>query len=98
MISPEITRYWFHRLLVLGVLILVGLLILWWSCGCATPQLAAEVERLRAEVNGIKTDVRIGGDGDTITTWILAAGCVAAAAFYPIVVRPLRRRLQRKGA
>jgi len=36
-------------------------------------------------------ETTIGGDGDSVTTWIMTAGYVIPALFYPLVWRPVRR-------
>ena len=53
----------------------------------------ADVESVKADVTGIKTgNIKVGGGGDSITAWIYA-GIAAAAIFYPVAIRPVRKWL-----
>lgn len=84
----------------------------WWiaaclgllAAGCRMNQphadiagLMTEIARIDSEVAGIKTgDIKVGGDGDTVTTWILAIQSgvypIAGALCYLLIFRPLRLR------
>ena len=62
--------------------------------GCATARLATRVETLEASVARIEANVQVGGDGDSVVSWIQAAGLVAAALAYPLAIRPVRKAIQ----
>ena len=70
--------------------------------GCVTARdmagIRADIDTVAGQVNELGLtvgDVTLqGGQGDSITMWILAAG---AAIVYPIVWRPIRKRIERKG-
>jgi len=74
------------------------------ACGCAGQQqvaaIAARVETVEARVTAIGALVhtRIGGDGDSIASWLAIGGLAAAALFYPLIWRPIVRKtgLRRK--
>ena len=82
------------------ILVLVAVLVA-CLCGCITGHdaagIRAEIEHIAGQVNELGLtvgDVTLhGGQGDSITMWILAAG---AAVVYPIVWRPIREKLERK--
>ena len=83
-----------------AVLCLLGLVIM-AIAGCVTAHEAAgiraDIEHVAGQVNELDLtvgDITLqGGQGDSITMWILAAG---AAIVYPIVWRPIRKRIERK--
>jgi hypothetical protein len=65
-----------------------------FASGCASSRIAsieAHVNSLAREVSVIRTG-NIGGGGDSVTAWLYAA-IAAAAIFYPVVVRPIRRAI-----
>ncbi len=56
--------------------------------GCAT---TGDVAELRQQVGELH--VRIGGEGDSILSWLREVGfwILAAVLYYPVIHRPLRR-------
>ncbi len=51
----------------------------------------AVVEELEVKL----AEIKVGGGGDSVTAWLYAA-IAAAAIFYPVVVRPVRKRCFKK--
>ena len=51
----------------------------------------AVVEELEVKL----AEINVGGGGDSVTAWLYAA-IAAAAIFYPVVVRPVRKRCFKK--
>ena len=54
----------------------------------------AKIEELESEITGFVTgDIAIGGEGDNVTSWILAIGVIictpAGGLFYQFVLRPM---------
>ena len=56
----------------------------------------ARVDELETTIAAVQTNMRdfnVGGDGDSITSWILAFGAVLSGLIYPVILRPLGLRL-----
>lgn len=90
-------KWWYY---VWPFLAVIAVIVFWiLITGCATADemagLKAQFEDLRIQLVG---DVQVGGQGDTVTSWILAVGLVGAVLYYPIVHRPARRWLERRKA
>jgi len=90
---------------LLGLLLIIVWAAIILACiisGCATLRLADDVGEVRTsliaaeqrigEVDARIGEINIGGGGDNLTTWILAAG---AALYYPMVGRRLRKRWEK---
>lgn len=86
---------------LLGLLVVIIWALIVLACivtGCATLRLADDVGEVRTsllaaeqrigEIDARIGEINIGGGGDNLTTWILAAG---AAGFYPLAWRPTRK-------
>ena len=50
------------------------------------------IKDLDAAIARIVSDIKIGGEGDSVTTWMLVL-TVAAALFYPVIGRPARLKI-----
>ncbi len=80
-------QYILHKFLVVVLLFVTG---------CAS---VGRIKKLETAV----ARITIGGDGDSITTWILAVGLIllvltipAGGAFYQHVLRPRRKRREKR--
>jgi len=86
----------------IAVLVMIGLGFVLVVClgGCASArELSAvriEVDKIGAQLNELDLTVGVSLHGDSVTTWILAAGSVAAALLYPLVWRPIRKARSHK--
>jgi hypothetical protein len=77
----------------------------WVQSGAINAAIQADVAGLRAELVQVAGDVaavKVGGGGDSVTAWILAAGAIVgpfAWLAYPLVWRPLvTKRRARKAS
>lgn len=90
-------RFWRVAAFILACIV-VAVLTLLCLGGCVTARdvagLRTEIDDVAGQVNELDLavgDVTLhGGEGDSITMWILAAG---AAVVYPIVWRPVRKKI-----
>lgn len=90
------------RTMLLIVVTWLGVLLVIWLVatipyGCATLQDVGEVRTAVVDLEQRIGEINIGGDGDSVTSWILAAGAGGAALFYPLAWRPVRRWHERNG-
>lgn len=90
---------------LMGVAVLLSL-----SNGCAaiqgmgdfdfqTAKATFEAALVKAEeINNTVAELNIGGDGDSVVTWILAVALssLAAAGYYPMIGRKLRLKKEAK--
>lgn len=84
----------------------VGSLILSPGGGVVGCSLEPRIDTLEQDVSALRVgldatvqavgSIQVGGGGDSVTAWLYAA-IAGAALLYPMVWRPLRRRLNGKG-
>ena len=80
-------------ILVAGLAVVVWLVIC--GGGCATLGDVSELRTAVASVENQVGDIRVGGEGDNFTTWLLVGGVVVVpvlGALYPLGVRRERKR------
>lgn len=96
------TKLLLMRLGMVAFVVAVVVLLLVCLGGCVSARevagIRADIDTVAGQVNELGLtvgDVTVqGGQGDSITMWILAAG---AAVVYPVLWRPIRKRLAVKG-